>query len=243
MTWLGHERVHLESVDSTSDEVWRRAERGASHGLVVRADQQTAGRGRQGRTWLGSDGNLMVSWLLRLDPVPDSVSALSIVEGLALARALDSFAPNRIKLKWPNDLLLDGRKVGGLLLESRGAAGLTVVSGLGLNLQAPAEGWGELEDRAIALEPAAGIDEVLEALLTRLAASIDRFLILGPGPELVEWGRWSALDGREVTWESGGVTTSGTVLGIAADGGLRVALADAVETVLYSGDVHLREAT
>ena len=136
-----------------------------------------------------------------------------------------------------------GLKVGGLLLESRNSGGFAVVSGLGLNLRAPGDGWGELEGRATALEPEAGIEEVLSHLLGELESSIDRFLVAGPGPELEGWSRWSALDGRDVTWESGGSVSTGRVLGIAPDGGLRVALADAGETVLYSGDVHLREAT
>jgi BirA family biotin operon repressor/biotin-[acetyl-CoA-carboxylase] ligase len=243
MTWLGREQVHLDSVDSTSDEVWRRADQGAAHGLVVRADRQLAGRGRQGRSWLGADGSLMVSWLLRFDPVPASVSALSLVEGLALARALDPYAPGRIRLKWPNDLLLDGLKVGGLLLESRSGRGLSVVSGLGLNLRTPEGGWGELDGRAVALDHVvdAGVGEVLAVLLAELEPAIDKFLEEGPAPAFAEWARWSALDDRPITWERDGMAAAGRVQGIAPDGGLRVALVDGTETVLYSGDVHLTE--
>jgi BirA family biotin operon repressor/biotin-[acetyl-CoA-carboxylase] ligase len=243
MTWLGREQVHLESVDSTSDEAWRRAGEGAPHGLVVRADRQSAGRGRQGRSWSGTEGNLMVSWLLRLDPVPATVSALSIIEGLALARGLASFAPGRVRLKWPNDLLLDGLKVGGLLLESRSGQGLAVVSGLGLNLRTPDGGWGELEGHAIALDQvvALAIEEVLARLLTEVESAIDSFLEVGPVPELAAWQEWSALDGRDISWDRGGEVERGRVLGIAPDGGLRVALADGTGTVLYSGDVHLTE--
>jgi BirA family biotin operon repressor/biotin-[acetyl-CoA-carboxylase] ligase len=245
MNWLGRERVHLAEVDSTSDEVWRRVERGAPHGLVVRADRQAAGRGRQGRGWTGAEGNLMVSWLMRLDTVPAHASALSIVEGIALARVLDRHAPGRIRLKWPNDLLLDGLKVGGLLLESRTGEGLVVVSGLGLNLRTPSIGWGELAGRAIALDEVVdlGADALLDALLEGVEFAVDSLLARGPEAMLGEWARWSALDGREIRWEAGQETGSGRVLGLAPDGGLRVALACGAETVLYSGDVHLRESS
>jgi len=241
MSWLGCECVHLDEVDSTSDEIWRRAAEGAPHGLVVRADRQSAGRGRQGRSWVGADGDLMVSWLLRLDPVPERVGTLSVVEGIALARALDRHAPGRIRLKWPNDLLLDGRKVGGLLLESRIGTGLTVVSGLGLNLRTPTEGWGELEGRASALDEVVRMDSavLLDQLLAQLEVAVDAMVADGPDDILAEWSRWSALDGREITWRADGETCHGRVRGIGADGGLRVVLADESESVLYSGDVHL----
>lgn len=245
MSWLGSERVRLEEVDSTSDEIWRRVATGAPHGLVVQADRQLAGRGRQGRSWVGAEGDLMFSWLLRLDPVPGRVSTLSVIEGIALASVLERHAPGRVHLKWPNDLLLDGRKVGGLLLESRMGTGLSVVSGLGLNLRTPADGWGELAGRAIALDEVARVDagQLLEELLAGVESAIDGFVKDGPDTILAEWARWSALDGREIAWEVGGENRSGNVLGIGEDGGLRVALADGGESVLYSGDVHLREVS
>ena len=244
--WLGVDTVRLQEVDSTSDELWRRVADGAAHGAVLCARIQSAGRGRQGRRWSGAPGDLLVSWLLRFSPVPADLSALSIVEGLAITRALDPYAPGRVRLKWPNDILLDGRKLGGLLLEVRQESGLCVVTGLGLNLCRPAEGWGVLESQAIAFDEVgveARADLILDELCLALENEIDRFVAEGPGPALADWSLWSALDGREIGWEDGAQAQRGRVLGLAADGGLRVAVEDGDERVLRSGEVHLRRTT
>lgn len=240
--WLGAARIRLDRVDSTSDELWRRAEAGAAHGTVVSAAEQTAGRGRQGRSWTAAPGNLMVSWLLRLERAPAAISALSIVQGLALAQALDAHVPGRIRLKWPNDLLLDGRKLAGLLLESRPLDRVCIVSGLGLNLVTPQEGWGELTGSAAALDETGARprpDELLDELLAGLEPAIDEFLAEGPDSAFSQWSRWSALDGCDIRWEDPQGPGRGRVLGLAADGGLRVREPDGGTRTLRAGDVHL----
>jgi BirA family biotin operon repressor/biotin-[acetyl-CoA-carboxylase] ligase len=244
--WLGTETVWLSEIDSTSDELWRRAAAGAAHGTVLCARTQSAGRGRQGRRWSSAPGNLLASWLLRFSAAPTDLSALSIVEALAITRTLDRYAPGRIQLKWPNDILLDGRKLGGLLLEARQESGLCVVTGLGLNLCSPADGWGILETRAIAFD-AVGVrveaDQILAALCPALEIEIDRFMAEGPLPAFADWSSWSALDGNEIGWDDGGESYRGRVLGLAPDGGLRVATHDGHERILRSGEVHLRRAS
>lgn len=240
--WLGAETIRLEEIDSTSEELWRRVAAGAAHGTVLTAQTQTDGRGRQGRLWSSGSGNLLVSWLLRFEVAPTALSALSVVEALAITRTLDGHAPGRIQLKWPNDILLDGRKLGGLLLEARQAGGLCVVSGLGLNLHSPEAGWGELGTLAIAFD-AAGIalevDQILHELLSAMEIEIDRFFAEGPEPAFADWATWSALDGNEIGWDDGGRARRGRVLGLAADGGLRVNAEDGQEEILRSGEVHL----
>lgn len=240
--WLGGTLVHLDRVDSTSDELWRRARAGAPHGTVLRADVQTAGRGRQGRSWVSAPGNLLVSWLLRLPSTPASFGALSVVQGLALASVLDRRAPGRVHLKWPNDLWLDGRKLGGLLLESRSSDGLCVVSGLGLNLATPVGGWADLDGRAAALDelgPAPDPAQTLDLLLPAVEGAIDRFLAGRVAEALAEWPRFSALDGRSIRWEDPDGRGRGRVVGLATDGGLRVELPGGRARTLYAGEVHL----
>ncbi len=242
--WLGSERIELDQIDSTSEELWRRAKAGAAHGTVLTARHQSAGRGRQGRSWIAARGNLMVSWLLRLERAPAQAGALSIVQGLALARALDVLAPGRVRLKWPNDLQLDGLKVAGLLVEARNIESFCAVSGLGLNVIRPPEGWAELDGRAISLQEAGvelPIDELLEGLLAELESGIGSCLRDGPGPAFAQWSRWSSLDGRSIEWEDDGRMSSGTVEGLATDGGLMVSDAKGKQRVLYAGEVHLRE--
>ena len=120
-----------ESLGSTSDEAFRLAREGAAHATVVTAREQTAGRGRVGRSWDSPVGNLYLSVLLRLDLAPGRIAELSFVAALAVAEMVDAFAAGRVSLKWPNDVLIDGAKVAGILVEQ--ANGATVI-GIGVNV-------------------------------------------------------------------------------------------------------------
>jgi BirA family transcriptional regulator, biotin operon repressor / biotin---[acetyl-CoA-carboxylase] ligase len=130
----------LEQVGSTNDEARRMAEAGADPGLVVLAGQQTSGRGRHGRAWVSPVGNLYASVLLRVDGPIAASAQLSFVAGLALADALARHAPDGtlLRLKWPNDVLIGGAKVAGILLESvgraKGAGAASLVVGTGVNI-------------------------------------------------------------------------------------------------------------
>lgn len=130
--------LHYEKIGSTNDEARRLAAEGAEHGTVVHADEQTAGRGRLSRTWISPPGNLYMSILLRLDTPVGRLSELSFVTALAVADAADALLPRHVRamLKWPNDVLVAGAKIAGILLEQADDA--TVV-GIGLDvLHAPA---------------------------------------------------------------------------------------------------------
>ncbi len=138
-------RVALEAVDSTNEEAKRRAEAGEAEGLAVTALRQTAGRGRRGRAWQSPEGNLFVSMLLRPSRPPAEAATLSFLSSLAMAEAVEQVAPqlgSGLTCKWPNDLLLNGAKLCGILLESRNrpasdAAGGGVdylIIGIGVNL-------------------------------------------------------------------------------------------------------------
>lgn len=124
----------LDRVDSTNDEARRRAEAGAPPGLVVLAAEQTRGRGRHGRSWTSPPGNLYASVLLQTEAPVATRAQLSFVAGLALADALEAHAPDglRLRLKWPNDVLIGRAKVAGILLESAGPA--RVIVGTGVNI-------------------------------------------------------------------------------------------------------------
>lgn len=126
----------LGSVASTNDEVRRLADGGATGPLWVRADHQTQGRGRRGRTWASAAGNLYLSGLFTLSCSPQTAANLSFVTALAVAQALESYiAPSLIVLKWPNDILVDGGKLSGILLESwPSPLGLQIAIGIGVNL-------------------------------------------------------------------------------------------------------------
>jgi BirA family biotin operon repressor/biotin-[acetyl-CoA-carboxylase] ligase len=131
---------HFATIDSTNDEARRQAASGAPHGLVIWADRQDAGHGRQGRVWQSPPGNLYCSILLRPDRSAAEVAQLSFAAALAVCDTIPArFAP---RCKWPNDVLIDGKKIAGILLESEAAGGnvTALIVGTGVNLAAhPAE--------------------------------------------------------------------------------------------------------
>lgn len=133
---------HRVTTGSTMDDVRAAAMAGADDGLVVVADEQTGGRGRRGRSWFSPPGNLYVSLLLRPKVPQAELGLFSFVTSLALARALpEALDKDRVKLKWPNDVLVDGAKIAGILLESCNTPkGTALIIGMGVNIaQFPAE--------------------------------------------------------------------------------------------------------
>ena len=173
----GWRLVALDSVGSTMDEARTLAESGAPDGTVVWAREQTAGRGRQGRGWTSPRGNLFLTMVLRPRATASAAAQLGFAAGLALAEAVAPLLrPDQVALKWPNDLLLDGAKASGVLLESRATASAGGVEwlllGIGVNLVA-APAPGETPYRATSLAAVAGRavtpEEVLPALLERFA--------------------------------------------------------------------------
>jgi len=169
----GWRLVHHPELDSTNQTVLAAASQGEPAGLIVLADRQQAGRGRLGRNWASPAGNFYGSWLLRPSLSPALWPTLSFVVGVALAECLIDAAPDaiadRMRLKWPNDLLLDGAKLAGILLEADGNG--AVVVGCGVNLAAAPIGPGivasALADCGVPLTP--------RQLLPLLLASFDRW--------------------------------------------------------------------
>jgi BirA family transcriptional regulator, biotin operon repressor / biotin---[acetyl-CoA-carboxylase] ligase len=132
--------LHFETVDSTNEEAKRRALAGAPEGLLIWADRQTAGRGRQGRQWHSPPGNLPMSILLRPDRVAAETAQLSFAAALAVGEAVAPLLPDpaSLRYKWPNDVLVDGAKLAGILLESSSSGGAVayLVVGIGINIAA-----------------------------------------------------------------------------------------------------------
>jgi BirA family biotin operon repressor/biotin-[acetyl-CoA-carboxylase] ligase len=220
---IGTPHVHHRVVDSTNERAKELAAAGAPHGTLVTADEQTAGRGRQGRSWLAEAGAaVLMSVVLR--PPPE---ALPLAAAVAVAEAV----PVEAAIKWPNDVLVEGRKLAGILVEGRPQEGWAVL-GIGLNVSAPAGGFPEeLREIAASLNGALSRHEVLAALLERLEARL-----ASPLPEvLAEWRRRDALLGQRVGWDGG----HGVAAGIDADGSLLVDT-DAGRVALIAGEVHLR---
>jgi BirA family transcriptional regulator, biotin operon repressor / biotin---[acetyl-CoA-carboxylase] ligase len=220
---LGLPRVHYRVTDSTNARARELAIAGARHGTVVTAGEQSAGRGRQGRTWSAAPGRALLCSIVIRDPV----ALLPLAAGVAVAEVVGALA----RLKWPNDVLVDGRKVAGILVEGRPQEGWAVV-GIGLNVALRVADFPlELRETAgtLGLSPA-DVEPTLVAVMGRLDAwiSVD-------AASLVEAVRdRDALYGREVRWADG----RGVGAGIDAGGRLLVATDDGT-VALDAGEVHL----
>jgi len=225
---LGMPRLHLRSTDSTNEQARTLARADAPHGTLVTAGQQTAGRGRQGRTWSAPPGRaLLMSLVLR-----DWCALLPLVGAVAVADVVGGEAA----IKWPNDVLLHGGKVAGVLVESRPQEGWAVI-GVGLNVAVrPDDLPPELRDRAatLGLEP-----HSLAPTLDALLVALQRRLGQPPATLLDAYRERDALLGREVRWQHG----SGVAAGIDGDGRLLVDRPDGTRAVLDAGEVHLGSAT
>jgi BirA family biotin operon repressor/biotin-[acetyl-CoA-carboxylase] ligase len=219
---LGRPRRHLRATTSTNELARALAAAGAPHGTLVTAGHQSAGRGRQGRTWTAPAGQALLLSLVvrRLDPL------LPLRAGLAVADLAGSAA----RVKWPNDVLVDGRKVAGVLVESRPHEGWTVV-GIGVNAAV------ELRDMPDELQATAGSlgRRDLEGALAELLSHLERRFDEPVEAALAALRERDFLLGRAISWAGG----AGVAAGIDQAGALRVRLADGGETTVTAGEVHL----
>jgi BirA family transcriptional regulator, biotin operon repressor / biotin---[acetyl-CoA-carboxylase] ligase len=229
-TAFGTPHRHFRRTGSTNTVARELAAAGAPHGTVVTAAEQTAGRGRQGRTWTAPpDSALLYSAVLR--PIEPRHSVLPLAVALAVCETAELLRPGiETMVKWPNDIHLDGRKLAGILIEARPQDGWAVL-GVGLNL-AIAEFPEELRDRAISLFPApvTGADPA-----GTLSSRLDVWLDADAEAVLGAWRARDALIGREVRWEQG----TGVADGVDERGFLLVRLADGDRVALGAGNVHL----
>jgi BirA family biotin operon repressor/biotin-[acetyl-CoA-carboxylase] ligase len=220
--------VHLRRTSSTNDRARELALSGAPHGTLVTAEEQSAGRGRQGRRWSAPRGSsLLMSIVLRGDPP----APLPLLAAVALCDAVGAEAT----IKWPNDVLLRGAKLAGVLVEGRPQQHWAVL-GIGVNVAVRIEELpAELRDGAATLgrEPAA-----TEPFLAELLAALERRL-QEPAERLIEaWRERDALHGQEIAWSGG----HGRAHGIDGGGRLLVELPDGSRTALSAGEVHLQGA-
>lgn len=240
--WLGGKIHHLESVDSTN--LWARtlARQGAVHGTVVSAETQTSGRGRLGRGWVSPPHrNLYLSVVLRPALPPESVSQISLVAGVAAVDAVREWCEAWIK--WPNDVLVGGRKVAGILaeVEASGAKPVVVV-GIGVNVNSTADDFPEeLREKAGSLRLALGerLDRARVAgrLLTHLERWYDRLAAEGFAPVAAAWRERSRLIGRAIRVREPAGEIEGEVVDLDTDGSLRLRLTSGEEHRVVSGDV------
>jgi BirA family biotin operon repressor/biotin-[acetyl-CoA-carboxylase] ligase len=244
------ERVALDvhwQIDSTSSALLRQAAQGAPDLSVCLAEVQSAGRGRRGRGWVSPlAGNVYFSLLKRFAAGMGTLSGLSLVAGVALTQALQDCGVSGLGLKWPNDVLADGRKLAGILVELGGEflGPCYAVIGIGINLRLPQRSRIDQPsiDLAALCPPAALARNVLIArLLTRLSTALERFERTGFGVFRDDFARHDALAGRTVRVQTADAVHDGIAEGVDARGALRVRH-DGVAAVYDSAEVSVRRA-
>ena len=227
--WLGCHRIDLSECTSTNDEAARLARAGASHGTIVIADQQSAGRGRDGRAWASPPGSgLYLSAVVR-PPLPLAmVPPMTLAIGIGLCDAVRAFGVDAV-LKWPNDILVDGRKLAGVLVEaqSQGTRLEAVIVGIGVNLTEPLAP--EVAAIATTLEAAArpGTSEAkqidreafIAVLCEQVEHWIDRYVAVGLPTVIPAWHERMA-PGLAARATIDGASMVGEVAGLDGDGAL-----------------------
>lgn len=238
---IGHTIDYFESIGSTNDRARDLAAGGAPEGVVVIAEMQTRGRGRLGRRWESpAYRNLYMSVLLRPSITPESVPSIGLTAGLATAETVARWAP-QARIKWPNDVLLDGRKTAGILTEAHDGTA-AVVAGIGVNLNMTADELPEeLRDKATSLAAVTGrtVDRTAFtlALLSQLEECYGLLCNTGFAALRQRWEDLSCLNGRHIRVSGAGTEQEGTVIGLDADGTLLLRSAGGEEVRVVAGDV------
>ena len=227
--------LHHDTIGSTNDEIRRLAAEGAGHGTVVHADEQTAGRGRRGRTWHSPAGNLYLSALLRLDLPPPRLAELGFVAAVAVAETVAGLLPkpDGLVVKWPNDVLVDGGKIAGILIETAG--GVTVL-GIGLNVLLAPTSVGYKTVTIAALGGIATVDGARDLLLHELERLITHWLDQGFPSIRQAWLDRTYPVGTRLRVNAGAQVIEGAFADLDRDGALLLDTASGRQRVVV-GDV------
>ncbi len=242
---IGRSVRFYQSTGSTMDDAAQWAHDGADEGTVVVAETQTASRGRMGRRWISDEGNLYFSVLFR--PEPDALPLLSPLAGVAVARSIRQVAGLHPAIKWPNDIMIEGRKVAGILAESAlsGAHVNYSVVGIGVNVALDVSADPEIAATATSLNHASGSEIDRPELLRRILQHMDaRYLDLKRGRSpIAEWRRWLDTLGHRVTVTHHGATNTGLAEDIDEHGNLLLRTEAGELLTLTAGDITLRAAS
>lgn len=234
----------LPECTSTNTLLGERASGGAPSGSVIWALEQTAGRGRRGRVWRSKAGDSLTFSLLWRFTTSNALAGLSLAVGLAVAQALEGLGARKVQLKWPNDIWLDGRKLGGILVElQQVGTRCAAIIGIGVNLlPPPAEGIDqEFAGLSQALDRTADGAEVLAAILGTLGPLLDRFSEDGFAPFQADWMARHALQAQAVRLLDDRTSLDAVCLGVDPEGALLLDVGGSVRRIL-GGDVSLRGA-
>ena len=240
---IGNKILVFDEVDSTNDEIKKRLNENDGEGLVVVANYQTQGRGRFGRNWHSPKGTgIYLSVLIAPKVKPELLPPITLAAGLATALAIREFSKSATSLKWPNDILINQRKVSGVLCELCGDNPLSVVIGIGINVNQEATHFPDpLKKTAtsLLLENEAPVDR--KNLIVSLIQSLDNVYadFLSGGVELIarQWVDQTDMFGKKITLVRGGVVHTGTASRLTGEGKLEL-ISNEGETLLFdSGEI------
>jgi BirA family biotin operon repressor/biotin-[acetyl-CoA-carboxylase] ligase len=241
-SFAGQRLIYLTSTSSTQDVARAEAEAGASEGTAVVAEEQTAGRGRFGRQWISPAGkNIYVSLVLR--PTVDQLRRLGIIAPLAVSLAIEETTRLAPRIKWPNDVLISGRKVSGMMVEAElsGAEPRYAIVGIGVNVNFEIPPDSEIADIATSMKQELGADVTREAVLAALLNHIEA-LYTAPDPRAGREAWRSRLEtlGRDVTLTFRGESVTGHAEDVDDAGNLILRFPDGSIRTFEAGEVSLR---
>jgi BirA family biotin operon repressor/biotin-[acetyl-CoA-carboxylase] ligase len=234
----GGDRIRtVAETGSTNADMLALAAAGAPEGSWLRAERQTAGRGRQGKAWSSPIGNVYASTLVRVRADDPPAASLALVCAVALAETIGTLGCPTVTIKWPNDLLLDNAKLAGILLERHGDA---IVAGFGVNLSSHPSIEGRQTASLAGRLWVHSAAELFEHLVADFATWLETWRLDGLPPVIARWERQAHAPGTPLVANlSDGTSVAGKYDGLASDGALRLRLADGTTRVIHAADVFL----
>ena len=240
--FIGKKVIAYPSLPSTNDIAKREAKKGAREGTVILAEEQTAGRGRLKRAWLSPRGSIALSIILH--PTPAQLPYLIMVASLAVARCIEKVGGLETQIKWPNDVLVNDKKVCGILIESdvRGSAVDYAVIGIGINVNLLPADFPEIAATATSLSHELGKEISRREMIRCLLVEAENLYLALPEGDSVfqEWRDKLVTLGKEVEVSSGKTSYKGVAESVASDGSLLLRQPDGHLMKIVAGDVSLR---
>ena len=239
---IGRNLLYYPVTTSTMDIARKAAQEGAIEGTTIVAEQQTAGRGRLGRTWLNPPGVMAISVILR--PELNQLPGLTMIASLATSRSIEQVTGLKTAIKWPNDILISHKKVSGILIENAlsGESVSWAVVGIGINVNFNPEAFPEIADTATSIFNELGKEfSLLELLLSLLGEMEQYYFLLQRGdPIYREWQQRLETLGKIVRVRSGDLVEEGRAESVDENGSLLLRRSDGSVVTIVAGDVTLR---
>ncbi|GGM22993.1 bifunctional ligase/repressor BirA [Paraliobacillus quinghaiensis] len=244
--WLGKDIVHYTTLPSTQTKANQLAQEGCSHGTVVIADKQETGRGRMNRKWYSNnDAGIWLSIVLRPKVVPNQAPQFTLLVAIAIAELIEEELELTPSLKWPNDVLINHKKVAGILTEMQGEQDQInyMVVGIGLNVNHQQDMFeSEIQQLASSFKIEAGKTfskiELIQSLLQRLEQAYQDYFINGFSSVKNKWERYGYLINQEVTYTNANQKKQGIIKGIQSDGALLIETKMKQIEPIYSAEIN-----